>query len=209
MDSLIFDLDGTLWDATKAFYICWNEAFSKYEETKKGMSLEEIQNVMGMTMDDILEKFFGNLNEKLKKEIIDECTKIELKHLLKNGGSLYPELQSTIVQLSKKYKLFIVSNCVEGYIECFLEAHNLKEYFEDFENPSRTGLEKSENIKLIIERNKLINPVYVGDTKWDAIASEKAEIPFIYASYGFGELDKYDYKIDNFNELLKINDIKI
>ena len=208
MDSLIFDLDGTLWDATEAFYICWNEVFSKYDETKKGMSLEEIQSVMGMTMDDILEKFFPQLSEKSRKDVIDECTKIELKYLLKYGGKLYPELQDTIKELYKKYKLFIVSNCVDGYIQCFLEAHNLKKYFLDFEDPSRTGLEKAENIKIVIQRNKLNNPAYVGDTKWDAIACEKAGVPFIYASYGFGDIDKYDYKIDNLKELLNINNIK-
>lgn len=90
----------------------------------------------------------------------------------------------------------------------FLETHNLKEYFIDFEDPSRTGLEKAENIKIVIKRNKLIKPAYVGDTKWDAIASDKAGVPFIYASYGFGDLDKYDYKIDNLKELLNINNIK-
>ncbi len=163
---------------------------------------------MGMTMDDILEKFFPQLSEELRKDVIDECTKIELKYLSKNGGKLYPELESTIKELSKKYRLFIVSNCVNGYIQCFLEAHKLKKYFIDFEDPSRTGLEKAENIKIVIKRNKLIKPAYVGDTKWDAIASDKAGVPFIYASYGFGDLDKYDYKIDNLKELLNITNIK-
>ncbi|AOR24403.1 HAD family hydrolase [Clostridium taeniosporum] len=208
MDSLIFDLDGTLWDATEAFYICWNEVFSKYEETKQGMTLKEIKSVMGMTMEDILEKFFPTLNDKTRKELIDECTRIELKYLLKKGGKLYPELQNTIKELSKKYKLFIVSNCVNGYIQCFLETHNLKEYFKDFEDPSRTGLEKAKNIRIVMERNRLSNSAYVGDTKWDKVASEKAGIPFIYASYGFGDVDKYDYKINNFKELLNINNTK-
>lgn len=208
MDSLIFDLDGTLWDATDAFYICWNEVFLKFEETKKGMTLKDIKSVMGMTMEDILEKFFPNINKDLRKKIINECAEVELKYLLKNGGILYDELEETLKELSKKYKLFIVSNCVNGYIQCFLEAHNLKKYFKDFEDPSRTNLEKFENIKIVIERNNLKNPAYVGDTKYDEVASKKANIPFIYASYGFGEVDKYDYKIIKFKDLLKINSIK-
>ena len=39
-----------------------------------------------------------------------------------------------------------------GYIESFLETSNLKDYFSDFENNGRTGLEKGENIKLLIKR---------------------------------------------------------
>ena len=68
----------------------------------------------------------------------------------------------------------------------------------------RTGLTKGENIKLIIERNNLINSIYVGDTDGDLKASRFAGIPFIYARYGFGEVKEYDYVIDSFDELLKL-----
>ncbi|MBW6411718.1 HAD family hydrolase [Clostridium weizhouense] len=204
MDSLIFDLDGTLWDATEAFYVCWNEAFLKYDETKTGMTLEQIKSVMGMTMNDIMEKFFPRLDENRRENIIKECADIELKYLLKNGGNLYPKLEDTLKELSKKYKLFIVSNCVEGYIQCFLKAHNLEKYFLDFEDPSRTELPKAENIKIVKKRNDLRSPVYVGDTKWDAEASKKAGVPFVYASYGFGNLQEYDYVINKFEDLLNL-----
>ncbi|WP_376752442.1 HAD-IA family hydrolase [Rummeliibacillus suwonensis] len=80
-----------------------------------------------------------------------------------DGVSLY--------NLSKKYKLFIVSNCQQGYIEGFFQYHKLKNYFLDYEIPSRTGFAKGDNIKLIIERNKLSKPVYVGDTEGDLKAS--------------------------------------
>lgn len=202
MDSLIFDLDGTLWDATEAFYVCWNEAFLKYDETKIGMTLEQIKGVMGMTMNDIMEKFFPGLDENYREDIIKECADIELKYLLENGGRLYPKVEETLKELSKKYKLFIVSNCVEGYIQCFLKAHNLEKYFLDFEDPSRTELPKAENIKIVKKRNGLCSPVYVGDTKWDAEASKKAGVPFVYASYGFGNLQEYDYVINKFEDLL-------
>ena len=38
----------------------------------------------------------------------------------------------------------------------------------------------------------------------DKEASQYANIPFIYASYGFGKVDNYDYKIDNISDLLHI-----
>ena len=83
----------------------------------------------------------------------------------------------------------------------FLKYHQLGKYFLDFENPGRTGLTKGENIKLIIERNRLNNPVYVGDTEGDLKAARLAGIPFIYASYGFGEVSEYDYYIKALDEL--------
>lgn len=32
-------------------------------------------------------------------------------------------LEETLKILSEKYKLFIVSNCQDGYIQCFFKAH--------------------------------------------------------------------------------------
>ena len=107
-------------------------------------------------------------------------------------------------EVKANYKLYIVSNCIEGYIESFLETSNLKEYFLDFENNGRTGLSKGDNINLLIRRNHLLNPIYVGDTDKDREASEYAGIPFVFASYGFGNVTKCDYKIDDISEMLTI-----
>lgn len=85
---------------------------------------------------------------------------------------------------------------------CFFKAHKLDKYFDDFECSGVTGLSKGENNKIIMERNKLKSPIYVGDTAGDAESAKAAEIPFVYARYGFGNVEKYDYVIDSFEEIL-------
>ncbi|MFP3471895.1 hypothetical protein R0J90_17765, partial [Micrococcus sp. SIMBA_144] len=67
----------------------------------------------------------------------------------------------------------------------------------------RTGLSKGENIQLIIERNNLTSPIYVGDTEGDRKAARYARIPFIYAQYGFGQVTEYDDVIEAFPALAK------
>ncbi|MDQ0481828.1 phosphoglycolate phosphatase-like HAD superfamily hydrolase [Alkalihalobacillus hemicentroti] len=74
----------------------------------------------------------------------------------------------------------------------------------DFENPGRTGLSKGKNINLIIERNNLSTPIYVGDTEGDLNAARYAGIPFVYAKYGFGQVSEYDEVIEKFDELLNL-----
>ncbi|HBG8137819.1 TPA: HAD family hydrolase, partial [Clostridioides difficile] len=130
------------------------------------------------------------------------------EYLSENGAKLFDDIENTLKLLSKKYKLFIVSNCQAGYIESFLKAHKLEQYFVDFECPGNTGLHKGENNKLIIERNKLKNPIYIGDTQGDANSAKFAGIPFIYAKYGFGNVDVYDYFIDSFKDLLEHDILK-
>ena len=76
--------------------------------------------------------------------------------------------------------------------------------FDDFEMSGRTGKSKGENIKMLIERNSLDFALYVGDTEGDKTASDEAEIPFVYAKYGFGDVEKYKYSIKEFCELPKV-----
>ena len=52
-----------------------------------------------------------------------------------------------------------------------------------------------------MDRNNIKNAVYVGDTISDKEASIIAGIPFVYASYGFGEVNEYDYKINDIKDL--------
>lgn len=202
IDSLIFDLDGTLWDAIDTLVLSCNDVLKNHPDIKKNFSRKDFESVMGMQLDDISKKFFNNLNETDRNSIMKEFCIAEQNSLAKNGGKLYPNLEETLLKLSRKFKLFIVSNCQVGYIETFLKYHKLEKYFIDFENPGRTNLSKGENINLIIKRNNLKNPVYVGDTTSDLEAAKFANIPFIYANYGFGNVNEYDYAINNIEDLL-------
>lgn len=55
-----------------------------------------------------------------------------------------------------------------------------------------------------MERNNYQKAYYIGDTQKDKDACEFAKIPFVYASYGFGDVKDYDKKIDSFEELLNL-----
>ena len=120
------------------------------------------------------------------------------------GGKLYPNVLETLQILNRKTKLFIVSNCLDGYIENFINFNNFRNLFSDYISAGKTGLEKQENLKLIIERNQIKNPIFIGDTIGDYNAAIFNRIPFIYASYGFGNVTKFTFKIDSFADLLNI-----
>lgn len=204
IDSMIFDLDGTLWDSTKEIASSWSTIISKYDNDKKEVTTEELKGYMGLELEVIGERMFPNMDKKNRDILLRECGEFENQYLMEHGATLYDKLEDTLKVLSKKYKLFIVSNCQDGYIETFMKFYNLDKYFVDFECPGRTNLSKAENIKIVIERNNLKHPVYVGDTQMDCDAAKKAGIPFIYARYGFGNTEEYNHVIDKFEELLSL-----
>jgi phosphoglycolate phosphatase len=200
VDSIIFDLDGTLWDTTDVGAKIWSEAASKYNVSDK-VTANKLKSLYGLPTEIIAKELFPTTPEEVALEIMKESCEKQCPYLEKNGGILFPKLIETLNELKKKYRLFIVSNCQEGYIHSFFKGNHLEGYFEDFEYPGRTGLSKADNIRMIIARNHLQNPIYVGDTSGDGIAAMEAGIPFVYAKYGFGNAENYDDVIGFLNEL--------
>lgn len=204
IDSIIFDLDGTLWDSSKTVAQSWTQVVQGSPYGKGKITEEDLSKTMGLQIQEIAAILFDYLDEEKQMELILACCQQEQDDLLRNGGILYPQLEETLLALSKKFRLFIVSNCQEGYIETFYAFHKLEKYFLDFENPGRTGLSKGENIQLIMERNHIKKAVYVGDTQGDMLSAKFAGIPFVFASYGFGKPGEYDYIIEKPIDLLHI-----
>lgn len=198
---ILFDLDGTLWDSSEGVVTSWNLALEKCEDISYRLTLDDMYNAMGKTMEMIAKMLFGGVTKQRQMEILKLCCEEEERYLREYGGILYPDLKETLVKLKKEYELFIVSNCQSGYIETFLDVHEMKGYFQDIECWGNTGRPKGENIKLVLERNGLVRAVYVGDTQGDADASEFATIPFIYAKYGFGSVENPKYRIDGLKDL--------
>jgi phosphoglycolate phosphatase len=206
VDSIIFDLDGTLWDSTDVILRAWNMVIANNDKVKTPITREAMESIMGLQAHQIGAKLFPDFDNYTSTSLIKHCCEEEKKLLLKEGGILYPELEYVLKTISHNYPLFIVSNCEGGYIETFLEYHNFGEYFKDIECAGNTGRAKGENIKLIMNRNNLQNSVYVGDTNGDRDAAKLANIPFIFANYGFGDVRDYDYIINKISDMINLLD---
>lgn len=203
-DGLIFDLDGTLWDSTQTIADAWNAAAAQFDFVDLTLTREDIRNIAGMQYDAIYQKLFPNLNLEQRKQLQATAARIELEYLQQKGGELYPQLQETLKLLQPKYKLFIVSNCQSGYIETFLQYFDLQPYFTDIACYGDQSLPKSENIRAVVQRHNLQQPVYIGDTQGDYSASVQAGVPFILARYGFGEVQAEVEQIERLSDLQKL-----
>lgn len=202
-DGILFDLDGTLWNATDAITVSWAEALKDAPDVEQLPTKEQLESVMGMTAEELMATLFPTLTKERHLELFERCCQVENVYLREHGGTLYPEMEETLSRLSEKLPLFIVSNCNAEYIPCFLDAHKLHSYFRDWECIGRTGKPKGDNIQLVVQRNGLEHPVYIGDTSMDQDAAGKAGVPFIYAAYGFGQVTGAP-KIQAPKELLKL-----
>ncbi len=199
IDSVIFDMDGTLWDAVDSYCRIWDTTFADLGISAPPVTREKLLTHMGQYLEQILAALapeVDNLPALLKR--LEENEHTMMKTL---GGRLYPGAFDTVKKLSEKYSLFMVSNCGEFGIDNFLEFTKLKPFFKDWLTHGGTHRPKSENIRDLMERYSLRRPVYVGDTQGDADQASRAGIEMIYAAYGFGTVRHPDEVIGSITEL--------
>ncbi len=202
---IIFDMDGTLWDSSIQVCKAWDVAIEKCGYSRKPITQEEMQNVMGKTMDVIAEILFPFAQGKERKKLLEVCCREENSYLRGHGGVLYPDIQKTMEALIHAgYHLYIVSTCQAGDIEAFLDYYNMWDLVEDIECYGNNDKQKAENIALLYERNGLEDAAYVGDIQGDYDASMKAGVKFIHAAYGFGTINTEVPKITAFSELIQV-----
>lgn len=190
-ESIIFDLDGTLWDSADNVAASWNIAVENsgvIGTEKVRITGDELRSAMGKPMDELARHFFPLLSEEKQMKLLDKCMQTENEYVAKHGGSLYENEDRVLKYLSGKHRLFIVSNCQKGYIEAFLQSSGFGKYFSGFLCWGDTGVQKSITIRLLMKKYRCSSAVYVGDTDGDCTAASNADIPFVHAAYGFGKI---------------------
>lgn len=201
-DSIIFDMDGTLWDAVNSYCKVWDETFIQMGMPEITVSRQELLECMGMPIDEIFSRIVtAPIDTKTFLEKLDQNEALMMPKL---GGTLYPGVFEGIKKLSKRYRLFMVSNCGADGLKNFLAFTQLSPYVEDTLTHGETLLNKTENIKLLINRYNLKAPIYMGDTQGDCDYAHAANIPMIFASYGFGKCSNAEYTVDSFNQFVEL-----
>jgi phosphoglycolate phosphatase len=201
IDSVVFDLDGTLWDTCAPCAVAWNRVLERRGIRFRTITADDIRGIMGKPHEQCIRDVFIGLPEPQILTLIADTQIEDNKAVAELGGTLYPNVGDGIRRLAARYPLFIVSNCQTGYIETFQRWSGLGACFRDFECWGNTGLTKTANLRLLIERNRLHRPCFVGDTVGDQAAARECGVPFLHVGYGFGECADADRRFASFAEL--------
>jgi len=198
-DSIIFDLDGTLWNTLTACTNGWNDGL-KSLGIPKSISTNDLKSVVGNPWNICAEILFPVFTKKYNN-LFETLDFYERKAITTKGGTFYEGMIDGIRTLSNNYKLFIISNCQEWYIKEFFKQSKIEKYLQDYNCYGLSLLPKSEMINDVVKKHILLNPIYIGDTAGDQNAAEFAEIDFIHATWGYGHPKKECLAFDSFSEL--------
>ena len=204
-ESLIFDIDGTLWDSRALVAEGYNIQLAKEGLQHLSMNAEMFKPLFGKVMTEIADAIFSSIPVEERYDLMERCMESENRYLHENECKIgYPGVVETIAELAKKHRLFIVSNSQCGYPELCIRKLGLEDYILDHLCFGDTGTSKGKTIRTLMEKHNITSCAYIGDTQGDYEATLEAEVPFIWANYGFGTPDGYDYQIGKMEELLTL-----
>ena len=201
-DAIIFDLDGTLWDASNATAAGWNVALVDQGLSELQITADQVRGISGLPFDECIIRLFGHVRQvdsgKLTA-VIDVEEKCAVEAM---GGTLFEGVKRGIEALAEGYPLFLVSNCQSWYLESFWNHSRIKEFFQGEDCFGNSGKPKAEMIRGISDQYFLKQPIYIGDTHWDQQASHTAGVDYAQVNYGFGQASNPELSFLNFTQLV-------
>lgn len=200
IDALIFDIDGTLWNASSASAKGWNLGLARLGIDRE-ITTKQMEMVAGNFYEKCIDILLPGLRTKYPSllDILNEC---ETEIVVSDGGEFYDGIIEGITQLVSSYQIFLVSNCQEWYLNLFLDFSGLRPVLSGFDCHGMSGLPKNEMLSRMKRTHSLTNPVYIGDTASDETAAELAGITFIHVAWGFGRPEGKPESVNSFAELL-------
>lgn len=84
-DSIIFDLDGTLWSTLDSCTEVLKEIKKRHKEITKDLTIDDVKASMGLTFPETAQKFYGYLEKDLREKYTKEAIEENVKHLMIHG----------------------------------------------------------------------------------------------------------------------------
>lgn len=206
-ESLIFDIDGTLWDSRALVAEGYNIQLRAEGLGHLCVDAETLRPLFGRVMPEIADVIFESIPVPARYGLMERCMETENRYLHENECRIgYPGVHETLASLAENHRLFIVSNSQCGYPELCMEKLGIGKYFTGHLCFGDTGTCKGETIRTLMAAHGITSAVYIGDTQGDQDAADLAGIPFVHCAFGFGYAAHCLHRITEFSQLLELFD---
>ena len=206
-ESLIFDIDGTLWDSRALVAEGYNLQLRDEGLERYCVDAARLRPLFGKVMSAIADALFPDMPPQVRYPLMERCMARENRYLEENECRIgYAGIAETLCTLSKTHRLFIVSNSQQGYPELCIQKLGLGQWIGGHLCFGDTGTSKGQTIRTLMNRYGITSCAYIGDTQGDYEATVEAGVPFIWAAYGFDTPSGYALKIDSPVDLLKLEE---
>lgn len=186
MNTLVFDLDGTLTDP----YVGISRSYLHALATIGRAALPEdaLRDLIGPPMQHAFATICGDEPHLIPAAISAYRDRYAEVGLFEN--TVYPEIAATLASLAQRYTLYVCTSKPAVFAERILERFGLAQHFARIYGSELDGTRahKPELLRWLIDREGLdvARTVMIGDRAFDAEAAASTGMAFIGVTWGFG-----------------------
>ncbi len=205
---IIFDMDGTLIDSSFAMAQSVNHV--RHHLGLAPISKEELEYHINQP-DQHLPKIFYNTQEydPSHRALFREHYLSTSTHSIE----LYPDVKEMLEFMAQKATLCVATNASDFFARHMLEHLKILEFFEGVVGANNVPEPKPnpQMVEFLIESTQSLKErtLLVGDSIKDEYAAQNADIPFIFADWGYGKSDTASMRAKNIRELIGLFHILI
>lgn len=191
IDTILFDLDGTLTDPKEGIV---NSIL--YALEKLGLHenfIDELDNFIGPPLRESFLKRYNLSNELADNAMLYYREYFSIKGIYENR--IYPGVKDMLETLSShNFHLFVATSKPTIYAIEVLRHFNIDTYFKEIigSNLDNTLTDKKEIISYMVSTYGLqaSNSIMIGDRKYDIIGAKNNSLKTIGVTYGYGSIDE-------------------
>ncbi|SHM45570.1 HAD hydrolase-like protein [Gracilibacillus kekensis] len=210
--SLIFDMDGTLFQTDKILELSLNDAFSHLRSLNKWdeeTPIDKYREIIGVPLPKVWETLLPNHSNEEREQMDAYFLERLVENISEGKGALYPNVKEVFSYLKENNSsIYIASNGLTEYLKAIVSYYHLDEWVtETFSIQQIQSLNKSDLVQSIIKKYCITNGAVVGDRLSDINATKDNGLVSIGCNFDFAredELSQADIVIDDLNELQTI-----
>lgn len=211
--SIIFDMDGTLFQTDKILETSLEDAFNFLRLQNKwdvDTPIEKYREIMGVPLPKVWETLLPNHSNEVRQQMDAYFLKRLIENIKNGKGALYPNVKEVFSYLKENnYSIYIASNGLSDYLNAIVSYYHLHQWVtETFSIQQIESLNKSDLVQTIIQKYNITNGAVVGDRISDINAAKDNGLIAIGCNFDFArkeELSQADMVIDDLMELQKIS----
>lgn len=202
MALIIFDIDGTLLQTDLVTVPAVQRTLAAYGLPPADRAM--IVSFFGRPVEQYLDWLAQQCPRDKAEEIVEATNRLELE-LVGKEGKLYPGVREVLDTLhARGHTLAICSNGPEDYVDEFLSAHRVGDFFAAVRTRGNRYPGKKEMIQEIMEELSPRPVIVVGDREDDISAAHHNGASAVAACYGFGTEEEWreaDTRVENAKEI--------
>ncbi|MCP3738632.1 HAD hydrolase-like protein [Rossellomorea sp. BNER] len=210
--SLIFDMDGTLFQTNKILELSLEDTFHRLRSLNQwdtATPIDQYREIMGVPLPKVWETLLPSHSNEVREQVNDYFHEKLIENIKKGKGGLYPNVEEVFNYLrDHNCTIYIASNGLTEYLKAIVSYYHLDHWVtETFSIQQIQSLDKADLVKMIIKKYSIKNAAVIGDRLSDIKAAKENGLVAIGCNFDFAqedELTQADIVVDDLLELKTI-----